>query len=197
MADDLEDLDEAVRHHDPDRWLATRFISDARARADVIALYAFNHEITRVPGAVSDPMMGEIRLTWWAEALSEIYEDRTVRRHPVTLALVDAIRCHDLPRAPFETLIEARYPELYKEPVDAEAAEVSLMTLAARVLGAPPSPAFAVALQGRYDEANAVLRGYPATGFPAVAHMALRRHPSASVLGRRLRITWAVLTGRL
>jgi len=146
LADDLEDLDEAVRRHDPDRWLATRFISDAQARADVIALYAFNHEITRVPGAVSDPMMGEIRLTWWAEALSEIYEDRTVRRHPVTLALVDAIRRHDLPRAPFETLIEARYPELYKEPVDAEAAEVPLMTLAARVLGAPSSPAFAAAM---------------------------------------------------
>lgn len=197
MADDLEDLDEAVRRHDPDRWLATRFITDPQARADVIALYAFNHEIARVAGAVSDPMMGEIRLTWWAEALSEIYEDRTVRRHPVSLALLGAIRRHDLRREPFDALIEARYPELYGEPLDPEATEVPLMTLAAWVLGAPSSPAFTAAVHGRYAEADKALRTYPAAGFPAVAHIALRRHPSASILKRRLRITWAVLTGRL
>ena len=197
MADDLENLDEAVRRHDPDRWLATRFISDLEARADVIALYAFNYEIARVVAAVSDPMMGEIRLTWWLEALAEIYEGRTVRRHPVTLALAAAITRHDLPREAFEALIEARYPELDGAALKVEAVEVPLMVLVAKILGAPSSSAFAAAVQGRYAEANATLRAYPAAGFPAIAHVALRRHPSAGLLRRRLAITWAVLTGRI
>jgi len=84
MAAELDDLDASVRRHDPDRWLASRFIGEAQARADVIALYAFNHEIARVAGAVSNPLMGEIRLTWWGEAVAEIYEGRAVRKHPVT-----------------------------------------------------------------------------------------------------------------
>jgi len=34
------DLDHAVEQHDPDRWLASRFVGDAAARADLMALYA-------------------------------------------------------------------------------------------------------------------------------------------------------------
>ena len=197
MADDLEDLDEAVRRHDPDRWLATRFIADRQARADVIALYAFNHEISRVAGAVSDPIMGEIRLTWWLEAIAEIYESRPVRRHPVSLALAEAVRRRGLPREPLESLIEARFPELHGEGLDVEAGEVPLIRLTAQVLGAPSSAAFVPAVQGRYAEANTALRGYPAAGFPAVAHHTLRGRPAAGLLARRLAITRAVLTGAL
>jgi len=40
---ELDDIDALVRRVDPDRWLASRFIADAQARADVIALYAFNY----------------------------------------------------------------------------------------------------------------------------------------------------------
>ena len=69
---DTETLDDLVRRVDPDRWLASRFIADASARADVIALYAFNYELARVAGGVSNALMGEIRLTWWREAMEEI-----------------------------------------------------------------------------------------------------------------------------
>ena len=48
MADLAEDLEQTVRRSDPDRWLASRFITDADMRADVIALYAFNNELARV-----------------------------------------------------------------------------------------------------------------------------------------------------
>lgn len=197
MADDLEDLDEAVRRHDPDRWLASRFIADPAARADVIALYAFNHEIARVALAVKEPLMGEIRLTWWTEAVAEVFENKPVRRHPVSLALEATIRRHDLPREAIEGMIEARYPELYKEPVDPETSEAALMGLAARVLGAGTNPGFSAAAKGEFAQANRLLKGLPATAFPAVAHVALRRNANASAFTRRLRITWAVLTGKI
>jgi phytoene/squalene synthetase len=69
---DTETLDDLVRRVDPDRWLAARFIGDAAARADVIALYGLNYELARVAGGVSNALMGEIRLTWWREAMEEV-----------------------------------------------------------------------------------------------------------------------------
>lgn len=50
--------------------------------------------------------MAEIRLTWWREALDEIFEERPVRRHPTALALGEAARRHALPRAPLEAMID-------------------------------------------------------------------------------------------
>ena len=45
---------------------------------------------------------------------------------------------------------------------------------------------------------NETLQGLPAKGFPAVAYATLARSkPEASDLERRLRVTWAVLRGRL
>src|ERR1700761_3423526 len=101
----LEDLEATVRRSDQDRWLASRFVSDPAARADVIALYAFDHVLARVPFQVSDPLMGEIRLTWWSEALDEIYGSGPVRAHPVALALSDAVHHRGLARAPLDALV--------------------------------------------------------------------------------------------
>ena len=140
-----EDLEDAVRRSDPDRWLAGRFIADAGRRADVIALYAFDHVLARVPHQVSEPLMGEIRLTWWGEALDEIYGSGPVRAHPAALALADAVRRRSLARAPLDALVEARFGELRSEPfVNAEAAVIhadqtagALAQAAAQALGGP------------------------------------------------------------
>ena len=112
------DLDALVRRVDPDRWLASRFIVDPKARTDVIALYAFNYELARVAGGVSTALMGEIRLTWWREAMEEIAAGQPPRRHPTVEALAAAgypfgalaemaqARMADLEAAPFETEAE-------------------------------------------------------------------------------------------
>ncbi|MGZ3314076.1 MAG: squalene/phytoene synthase family protein [Caulobacteraceae bacterium] len=151
-----EDLEDAVRRSDPDRWLASRFIADAARRADVMALYAFDHVLARVPHQVSEPLMGEIRLTWWSEALDEIYGSGPVRAHPAALALADAVRHRGLARAPLDALVEARFGDLQAEPfVNAEAALIyadqtagALMQAAAQALGGPAN-AQAVKLAGR------------------------------------------------
>ncbi|MEO8114657.1 MAG: squalene/phytoene synthase family protein, partial [Phenylobacterium sp.] len=122
MSDDLSDLDALVRRVDPDRWLSSRFVGEAAARADLIALYAYDYELARAPRAASNALLGEIRLTWWREALDEIYEGRPVRYHPAAQALAEAVGRRDLPRGPLEAMIDARYRELDPSPMgEAEA----------------------------------------------------------------------------
>lgn len=121
---DSEDLDALVKRVDPDRWLSSRFIADPEERADVIALYAYDHELARAPRVASNSLLGEIRLTWWREALDEIFEGRPVRRHPTAQALAVAVGRRGLKREALEAMIDARYRELDAQPMtESEALE--------------------------------------------------------------------------
>lgn len=119
MNDDLDDL---IRRVDPDRWLSSRFVGDPRLRADVIAIYAYDHELARAPKVASNPLLGEIRLAWWREVLDEIYEARHVRHHPTAQALAEVVARHNLPRPPLEAMIDARYRELDTTPMSKDEA---------------------------------------------------------------------------
>src|SRR5690606_14509547 len=74
-----------VRSHDRDHWLISLLVP-AEARPHLYALYAFNQEIARIREAVSEPMMGMIRLQWWRETV-ESAAAGTPREHPVAEAL--------------------------------------------------------------------------------------------------------------
>ncbi|HYF22570.1 MAG TPA: squalene/phytoene synthase family protein [Caulobacteraceae bacterium] len=125
--DDPSDLDALVSRADPDRWAAARFVADPAERTDVIALYAFNHELARVAGSVTNTLTGEIRLAWWREALDEAFAEGAVRAHPTAQALAQAIRRRQLERATLEAMIDARAVELYGEPLTDEAAVFSYL----------------------------------------------------------------------
>lgn len=141
---DTETLDDLVRRVDPDRWLASRFIVDLEARADIVALYAFNYELARVAGGVSNALMGEIRLTWWREAMEEIAAGGVPRQHPTVQAIAGA-RLDPLALA---ALAEARFADLDAGPPADEAAVLAyvdatagaLAVLAARRLEAATDP---------------------------------------------------------
>src|SRR4051794_33905271 len=96
---------EQVRRFDHDRYLCTLFLPGA-ARADVLALYAFNVEVARIRESVREPMMGQIRLQWWREIIENAPRG-DLRNHPVALALASAIRGRSLPLEPFERLLVA------------------------------------------------------------------------------------------
>jgi phytoene synthase len=146
---DLDDVDAAVRKADPDRWWASRFIADPAARADVVALYALNHELVHIVEAVRDPFIGEIRLTWWREALDAAFAGEPARTHPVMRRLAAAIGRGDLDRSLIEGLIAARADDLESRRfadevavnayIDATAG--AIMALAAAILGAGDMPA--------------------------------------------------------
>lgn len=129
-----------VRRHDPDRFLTALFAPD-RCRESLFALYAFNLEVAKIREVVSEPMLGEIRLQWWREAIGEIFEGAP-RRHAVVEALAGAVRSADLTRDPFDRLIDARAMDLAEDPpetldrLEQYAADTSsiLQHLALRVL---------------------------------------------------------------
>lgn len=141
---DTETLDDLVRRVDPDRWLASRFIGDAAARADVIALYGLNYELARVAGGVTNALMGEIRLTWWREAMEEIAAGKPPRKHPN----VEALAASGFDPNALAALSEARFTDLDEGPLKDEAAVMAyvdgtagaLAVLAARRLDASADP---------------------------------------------------------
>jgi len=106
---------EFVRRHDHDRFLVS-LLAPADRRADLWALLAFNLEIARVREAVSQPIIGQIRLQWWRDALDEIYTGKLVRRHEVVDPLAAAIAKYRLTRTHFDTLIDGRDFDLGDEP---------------------------------------------------------------------------------
>ena len=84
-----------VRNHDFPRYAATLFVSAEQRRA-LLALYAFNVEISRVRDQVSQPMPGEIRLQWWTDMLAG--EDHGgAEGNPVASELWLAVRDFRLP----------------------------------------------------------------------------------------------------
>lgn len=205
------DLDAQVRSADIDRWLASRFVGDARARADLIALYAFEAELMAIPSRVTQPMLAEMRYAWWAEQMNGVFADTPRVGHPVLEALTDVVTRHALPRAPVDALIEAHIGRVHGQAHDLDAFYVGPMRLAVQVLaGAGHDEAVTgagrvrgLAQTGRVDEAqdarraaNEGLRRLPVVAFPAAAPAALTR-PDAPEAVKRLRLTWAVATGRI
>ena len=100
-----------ARAADYDRYLTAVF-APAASREALFALIAFNHEVARIPEAVSEPMLGRIRMQWWREVVEAAYAGEPTRRHEVAVPLTDAIRACGLDRAPFDALLDAREGDL-------------------------------------------------------------------------------------
>jgi len=126
---------------DHDRYLTTLF-APAATRERLTALYAFNTEIARVGETVSEPIIGQMRLQWWRDAIAEAAAGRP-RKHPVVAGLADVLAAGAVPDD-FEALLVAREQDLDDAPpVDlaaleayAEATSGSLVRIATRLLGA-------------------------------------------------------------
>ena len=205
------DLDAQVRAADPDRWLSSRFVADEQARADLIALYAFEAELLAIPTRVTQPLLAEMRYTWWAEQMDGVFSDAPRVGHPILEALTAAVTRQSLPRAPFDALIQAHIGRVHGEAHDLDAFYVGPMQVAARILAGEGHEA-AVAEAGRIRglvqtgrsheasamrrAANAALKALPTAAFPAVAHAALMQPDEAEPF-KRLRLFWSVLRGRL
>src|SRR5258708_11419859 len=71
MADDpTQYCAQQGRRFDHDRCLCTMFAREP-VQARLFALYAFNVEIARVREIVSEPVIGQMRLQWWRDAITE------------------------------------------------------------------------------------------------------------------------------
>ena len=207
----MTDLDAQVREADLDRWLSSRFVAGASARADLITLYAFEAELMAIPTRVTQPLLAEMRFAWWREQLDGVFAGVARKGHPVLEALTDLVARHGLPRAPFEALVDAHIDRVHSQPHDLDAFYVGPMQMAVRVLAGEGHDAAVVeagrvrglSQTGRRDEAkalkasaNAALKTLPVVAFPAVAPAALIT-PDAPEFLKRLRLTAATVRGRI
>lgn len=164
-----------------------------------------------IPTRVTQPLLAEMRYAWWTEQMDGLFAGQPRKGHPVLEALGRAHARRGLDRAILDALIEAHVGRVHGAPHDLDAFYGGPMRLAAALLGAS-DPGLASAagrvwgqLQtGRTDEARKGLaeadrdaRRLEVSAFPAVLPATLARAPGAGPTGRRLRLTWASLRGRL
>lgn len=164
-----------VRRHDRDRFVTALFAPPDR-REDLFALYAFNVDVAGIREKVTEPMMGLMRLQWWRDRIEAIYAgaDAAASSHPAAKALAEAVRRRDLPRAPFDALLDAREQDMEDDPPADRAAFLAyardtggaVQRLAAAVLGAERDDAADTAAE-RVGTAWAVIGLLRATAFHA------------------------------
>jgi phytoene synthase len=132
---------ELTRAHDFGRYASTLFV-DAEKRRALLALYAFNVEISRVREQVSQPLPGEIRLQWWTDMLAGSGHGG-VEGNPVAAELLRATRKYSLPAERLSRLIEEHQFDLYNDPMPSMAAleayihdtSSALYALGTRIIG--------------------------------------------------------------
>jgi 15-cis-phytoene synthase len=132
-----------VERGDPDRFLATMAAPPA-ARAMLFPLYALNLEVARAPWVTAEPLIAEMRLQWWRDAVEEIGAGKTPRAHEVVGPLAGVIRDRALPLDVLDRMIAARRWDVEKQPFDdlpaliahLDATGAGLMWLSALALGA-------------------------------------------------------------
>jgi phytoene synthase len=104
-----------LRDTDRDRYLATLVLPPA-ARPAITALFAFAADCAAIRSRVSEPAPGEIRLQWWADALTGEGHGNVVS-NPLAASLLDAIAHYRLPIVPLLRLVNARRFDLYDDPM--------------------------------------------------------------------------------
>lgn len=133
---------EQVRRFDNDRYLCALF-APADRREALLVLFAFNVEVARIRELVHEPLIGQMRLRWWRDALAALYGAATPPRHPVVEALGTVVRRYALSREHFERLLDARECDLDDGPpadlerllAYAEGTSANLSLLALEILG--------------------------------------------------------------
>ena len=132
-----------VRSHDFPRYAATLFVPAIERRA-LLAVYAFNVEISRVREQVSQPLPGEMRMQWWTDLLDGAGHGGA-EGNPVAAELLIVVRDFRLPVEPLSRLIDEHQFDLYSDPMPSMAAlegyvtdtSSALFTLAARIAARP------------------------------------------------------------
>lgn len=119
MSDDIDACAEIVHRADPERFRAT-MMAPLGLREKLLVLYAFNAEVARAPWVASEPIIGEMRLQWWHDALEEIASGAPVRRHEVVTPLTGLLSPASARR--LQNVVQARRWDIHGEPFTDEAA---------------------------------------------------------------------------
>jgi phytoene synthase len=123
---------ELVKQRDRDRYWSALF-APARLQPGLHALYAYNAELAHIAAAAKEPMVAQIRLQWWRDAVDLAAPD-TKTGNPVADALSTAIEEHGLPKESLIAMADARIPEVFGDlPASLQALQASLCAIYAPV----------------------------------------------------------------
>jgi 15-cis-phytoene synthase len=113
------------------------------SRDGVSAIWALDAALGRVVATTTDPMIGQMRLTWWHGRLIGIDEGE-VPAEPILAALRDVVRHHDVTGAKLAGLVEGWEVLLDPLPLSDDVLRTyadkrgdGLFALSARVIGRP------------------------------------------------------------
>ncbi|SMO40821.1 Phytoene/squalene synthetase [Ruegeria faecimaris] len=143
--DDLKACAALVHRADPDRFMAA-MAAPVSARSVLFPIYAMNVEVARAPWVTQEAMIAEMRLQWWRDALQEIAEGPTVRRHEVVTPLSQVLSPHLA--VMLDEYVAVRRWDIYRDPFEDEAqfeaylnhSSASLMVASAQSLGEADEP---------------------------------------------------------
>ena len=139
----------AAKAGEQDRYL-TALLAPREARDDLVTLAAFLAEIGRIGEQVSDPMLGEIRLQWWRDALLSRQEG-SLSGNPIADAFADVVQRRALSASRLCDLLDAHTHALYPSPpssvealfLELDLTETAAFLFAGEIAGANADPHFA------------------------------------------------------
>ncbi|MBM3514241.1 MAG: squalene/phytoene synthase family protein [Alphaproteobacteria bacterium] len=147
MSQSASYIADQLRADDRDRYLMA-LLAPADRRADLMTLYAFDAELARIRGRVSEVLIGRIKLQWWRDVIAGVYEGKGAPKgNPLTEALAGAIDRRKLTREHFEKMIATRERDMSGDEPDgamttvadleryAEGTQGRLLWLALEILG--------------------------------------------------------------
>lgn len=118
LPDDIIGCARVVEQGDPDRF-RTVMAAPLSARHVLFPLYAFNVEVARAPWVTKEPMIAEMRLQWWRDALEEIGAGAQVRKHEVTTPLAALLTPEQVAR--LDVSVAARRWDIYRDAFEDQA----------------------------------------------------------------------------
>ncbi len=99
-------------------WYLAALLSPSAVRGEALAIAAFAADVLRIPNAITEPMMGAIRLQWWRDAIED-------KAPPTGNPLADIVRemCAHQPRLRgfLTTVIDSQEFELQPAPLQDDA----------------------------------------------------------------------------
>ena len=205
LIDNLEIVTADVKARDRDRYLSVLY-ADAGARPGLLALHALDLEMAQVVASTSEPMLGEIRLAWWRDALIAL-DSGVVPAHPLLQLLAAEVVPHGIAGAELAGL-EDRWLGLIdcdEVPAAHIAGGGDLFAMAAQLTGGDPSAARQLGMAWAAAEPPAVPVAAPLRPLLGLVQLAVRdaarvragqgREPRGGTM-RQLRLLASVALGR-